>query len=114
MTIYGTRKVINMLLELNDKNFWQEVNSTEPILVDFWAPWCAPCRMLTPIMEKLGETHRAGKVDIVAHPTLAQQYNVSSIPALLVFKNGKVIDRMVGLQSENKLVEAMQNAIGGE
>ena len=84
-------------------------NADKPVLVDFWAPWCGPCRMQGPVVEKLAEGgYSVAKVNIDEQPELAEQYRVMSIPTLIVFKNGKVEDQMVGVQSYQTLEKALQ------
>ena len=93
-------------------NFNEEVlNSDKPVLVDFWATWCMPCKMLAPILEDISKEATdfvVGKVDIDQNPELAQQYRVMSIPTLLVFKNGKVTASAVGVQSKNAILNLLK------
>ncbi len=96
-----TSQSLSAILESNDK----------PVLIDFWAPWCGPCRMQTPILEDLSKEHDSeiivGKVNIDDNPQLAAQYNVQSIPTMLLFQNGKVVNRLVGLHDKARLKEAI-------
>ena len=97
--------------ELTKQNFDKEVLNAEggSVLVDFWAPWCGPCRMQGPVVEKLAEGgYSVAKVNIDEQPELAEQYRVMFIPTLIVFKNGKVEDQMVGVQSYQTLEKALQ------
>ncbi len=97
-----------MATEFTDANFANEViTSDKPVLVDFWAPWCGPCKMIGPIIEKLsGElatTVKIGKLNVDDNPATAQEYGVMSIPTLLLFKGGKVVGTTMGFQPEPKL-----------
>jgi len=103
--------------EFSDASFDSEVlQSAEPVLVDFWAPWCAPCRMITPVIEELATenagTVKIGKLNIDESPRTAQQYGVNSIPTLLLFKNGDVDERWVGVQTKAKLQQALDECQG--
>jgi thioredoxin 1 len=105
------------VLEISDSNFESEViQSQQPVLVDFWAPWCGPCRMVGPVVEELasenGDDVKVAKVNIDESQTLAQNYQVSSIPTLMVFKGGEVVDRFVGVQPKARLQESLDKAKG--
>lgn len=87
-------------IEITAQNFEQEVlKSDKPVLVDFWASWCGPCNMLSPIVEEVGDEHpeiKVGKVNTDEQPALAQQFRISSIPALMLFKNGELAGTSIG------------------
>ncbi len=104
-----------MALTFDDSNFKSEVlESQEPVLVDFWAPWCGPCRQIAPIVDELVSENsgavKIGKLNVDEAPQTAQEYGVSSIPTLMVFKNGDVVERFVGLQSKSRLQQALDAA----
>ncbi len=86
---------------LQEFNWKKEVlESTEPVLVDFWAPWCSPCRMMNPVLESLAREYKVCKVNVDSNSKLAAAYDVSSIPALLIFKHGQLAARHIGVVSE--------------
>ena len=96
------------LPEVTDSTFEQEVLQSEiPVLIDFWAPWCGPCRMQTPILEKLAQSGDVStkivKLNTDEAPAVAQKLGISSIPTLILFEDGNEIDRMVGVQPEDAL-----------
>ena len=97
-----------MAMELTSKNFTEEVlNSNVPVMVDFWATWCMPCQMLAPVLEELSESangaYKVGKVNVDAEPALAAQFGIMNIPTVLVFKNGQVVEKSVGVVPKAKL-----------
>ena len=103
------------IVEFTDKNFQNEVlQSSEPVLVDFWSPWCGPCRMIAPMIEELAAEYsgsiKIGKINIDDSPRAAGDYGVSSIPTLMIFKSGEVVDRFVGVQPKNRLQAALDAA----
>ena len=100
------------VLELNDSNFDSTVVSSGALLVDFWAPWCGPCRMIAPVIEELGK-ELAGKVTVAKinvdeAPNTSAAHKVTSIPTLLIFKNGQLVDRSTGLASKAALLAKLQ------
>ncbi|GAA0716289.1 thioredoxin [Clostridium malenominatum] len=105
-----------MAREINDNLFQKEVlNSDKTIVVDFWAAWCGPCRMLSPVIDELSEELQ-GKADFVKlnvdeNPVTSNQFKVSSIPTLLVFKGGKVVDTLVGFRPKQALKMAIEKHV---
>ena len=101
-----------MALEITDANFEETVlNSDKPVMVDFWAAWCGPCRMVGPIIDQISEEYDGkavvGKVDVDANQEFAAKYGVRNIPTVLVFKNGEVVGRQVGVAPKNAYAEAI-------
>ncbi len=99
--------------DLTDAQFEEEViNSDRPVLVDFWAEWCAPCRMLAPVVkeiaEEFGDRIRVYKMDLDANPQTPQRYNVRAVPTLLFFKSGEVADQLVGAVPKARIVEKLK------
>lgn len=102
-------------VELTDDNFSNEVlESTTPVLVDFWAPWCGPCRQIAPLIDQLAEEYsgkvKVGKVNIDDNPGVTNEYGIQSIPTLMVFRAGNVAERFVGMPPRSKLTQALEDA----
>ena len=100
-------------ITLTDDNFNDEVkNADQPVLVDFWATWCGPCRMIAPTIEELaGEFEgraKVGKMDVDQNPQTPMQYNVRSIPTLLFFKDGQVVDEFIGVANKKMLAQKLE------
>ena len=97
-----------MAIEFTDSNFEEEVlKSDKPVLVDFWAEWCGPCRMVAPIVNELASEYEGkalvGKVDVDSNPEIASKFGIRNIPTILFFKNGEVVDKQVGAVPKNVL-----------
>jgi len=104
--------VTTTLVELTETNFEQEVlNAEGKVLVDFWAPWCGPCRMQTPILERLaqnGVNAKIAKLNTDQVQSIARKYGITSIPTMIIFENGREADRMIGVQPEETLKSKLQ------
>jgi len=104
------------MLELTDKNFDSEViNSKDIYLVDFWAEWCRPCKSIFSILEKISIEYKGrlklGQVDVGKYPGIATKYNILSMPNLLFFKGGKVLEQIIGMENEKNLIIKIKNVL---
>jgi len=102
------------IITLNEQNFKQEVlDAEQPVLVDFWAPWCAPCKMMAPILDELSAELdgklKIGKLNTDESPSLAGNYGITGIPTLILFKNGNPEDRIVGVLPKEEIQKKIEN-----
>lgn len=102
-----------MEIELYEETFEQEVLQSDiPVLVDFWATWCGPCKMIAPIVKEIADEYDGkilvGKVNVDEEPDLTMQYNVSSIPTLMVFKNGQLVNKAVGYREKDEILKMLK------
>lgn len=101
------------IITITKENFNQEVlQSEKPILVDFWASWCGPCRMLSPVVDRVADSQsevKVGKINVDEQPDLAQQFRVMTIPTLILFKNGQPVKQSVGVQAEAAIMNMIKN-----
>ena len=101
-------------IEFTDANFSQEVLGSDiPVLVDFWAAWCAPCKMIAPMIEEIAGEYegkvKVGKLDVDSNPEVAGKFGIRSIPSLLIFKDGEVVNQVIGAQPKPAIIEKLDN-----
>ncbi len=101
---------------LTDQNFKTEVlDSQQVVLVDFWAPWCGPCRIVGPIVEEIAKEYagkaKIGKLNVDENPVISQNFGIMSIPSLFIFKNGEVVDQLIGAQPKDVITEKLDKVI---
>lgn len=101
-----------MALQVTDANFAELVNSGKPMVLDFWAEWCGPCRMVSPIIDELSHEYEGrvtiGKMDVDSNDAVVGQFGIRNIPTIIFFKNGQVVDKIVGATSKDKFVEKIE------
>ncbi len=98
-----------MLKYLENESF-NEVINQDKVLVDFYAEWCGPCKMLTPVLERLGDSYEIVKVDVDKHFEIAKEYGIMSVPTLIIFKNGKIAKQMIGFMGYDELKDELERA----
>lgn len=104
------------ILDLNDSTFESEVLKSEsPVLVDFWAPWCGPCRILAPVVEEIANSYtgriKVGKINVDDNQETTMQYGIRSIPTLILFKNGKALDQIIGAVPKSEIEKMVKKAL---
>lgn len=103
------------VLTVTDANFQETLNTDKPVLVDFWAAWCGPCKMIAPVVEEVANELSGklvvGKLNVDENPGVAQKYGIMSIPTLLVFKNGKVVKTLVGYMPKKDMLDKLADVL---
>jgi thioredoxin 1 len=106
-------------IEITDSNFQQEVlNSDKPVLLDFWAVWCGPCKSIAPVVDEIAREYdgklKVGKVDVDSNPEVSMKFGIRNIPALMVFKQGKVVEQVIGAVHKRNLLDKVTPHIDGD
>ena len=110
---------MSKIIEIDENNFESEVkNSDLPVMIDFWATWCGPCKMIAPHVEEASSLYsgklKVGKIDVTNNQQIASQYSIMSIPAVMFFKNGKVVDQIIGAMPKKTLFERIDKILARE
>ena len=102
-------------IEITDANFEEVISGDQPVLVDFWAEWCGPCKMIGPVVEQLASEYEGkaviGKVDVDSNPSVAQAFGIRSIPTLLFFKGGQIVEQIVGAVPKHQITSVIDTVL---